>query len=139
MNIIRHLEPIAFSPDFGRQMRLIAGPRQTGKTTIARSFLKKNGFDKLYYNWDNRQIRDVYRKNNHFFAGDMFNVSPGMGGKRWLCMDEIHKYPDWKNILKDFFDSYNEDAFFVVTGSARLDMMRRSGDSLAGRYLNFRL
>ena len=139
MNIIRHLEQIAFSPDFGRQMRLIAGPRQTGKTTIARSFLEKCGCGKLYYNWDNRQIRDAYRKDNHFFAGDMFNVPPGEGGKRWLCMDEIHKYPDWKNILKDFFDSYNEDAFFVVTGSARLDMMRRSGDSLAGRYLNFRL
>ena len=139
MTIVRHIEAIAFSPDFGRQMRFIAGPRQTGKTTIAKSFLQQNGFGSLYYNWDNRRVRDDYRRDNHFFAADMFNVPAGADGKRWIGMDEIHKYPDWKNILKDFFDSYHEDAFFVVTGSARLDMMRRSGDSLAGRYLNFRL
>ena len=54
-------------------------------------------------------------------------------------MDEIHKYPGWKNILKDFFDSYWEEIQFIVTGSARLDMMRKSGDSLTGRYFNFRL
>jgi len=54
-------------------------------------------------------------------------------------MDEIHKYPEWKNVLKDFFDSFGEKNGFIVTGSARLDMMRKSGDSLAGRYFTFRL
>ena len=54
-------------------------------------------------------------------------------------MDEIHKYPGWKNILKDCFDSYEEEVKFIITSSARLDMMRQSGDSLSGRYFNFRL
>lgn len=139
MKIVRHIAEIAFSPDFGRQMRFIAGPRQSGKTTIARQFLASISTEDLYYNWDNRQVRDSYIKNNHFFAADIYNVSPQENGKRWLCMDEIHKYPDWKNILKDFFDGFHEELQFIVTGSARLDMMRKSGDSLAGRYLNFRL
>ncbi|MEA3546629.1 MAG: ATP-binding protein [Thermodesulfobacteriota bacterium] len=139
MKLPRHVAQIAFSSDFGRQMRFVAGPRQTGKTTIAREFLSSLAAEKLYYNWDNRQVRESYLKNNHFFSADIYNVSPDTDGKRWLCMDEIHKYPDWKNILKDFFDGYHEELHFIITGSARLDMMRKSGDSLAGRYLNFRL
>ncbi len=139
MTLKRHLGNIAFSPDFGRQMRFIAGPRQSGKTTMARHFLEKVHCQELYYNWDNRKIRDNYVKNNHFFMSDIYNAPAGQDGKRWICLDEIHKYPAWKNILKDFFDSCSEEINFIITGSARLDMMRKSGDSLTGRYFNFRL
>ncbi len=139
MKISRHIKEIAFSAEFGRQMRFVAGPRQCGKTTIARDFLSEYSGESLYYNWDKRKVRDAYIHDSHFFIRDLYNVPPCENGKRWLCMDEIHKYPEWKNILKDFFDSYHEDVQFIVTGSARLDLMRQSGDSLAGRYLNFRL
>ena len=139
MQISRYIHEIAFSKEFGRQMRFIAGPRQCGKTTIARACIASYSDDSLYYNWDNRKVRDAYIKDSHFFARDMYNVPPAENGKRWICLDEIHKYPGWKNILKDFFDSFHEELQFIVTGSARLDMMRQSGDSLAGRYLNFRL
>ncbi|MCD6224355.1 MAG: ATP-binding protein [Deltaproteobacteria bacterium] len=139
MYIRRHLNKIAFSSGFGRQMRFVTGPRQTGKTTVAKHFIEKLCFNKLYYNWDNRRVRDDYIKDNHFFVSDLYNESPDESGRRWILMDEIHKYPNWKNILKDFFDCYGEDAVFIITGSARLDMMRKSGDSLAGRYFTFRL
>ncbi len=139
MPLKRHIEHIAFSPEFGRQMRFIAGPRQSGKTTMARNFLAKAGCKTLYYNWDNRKTREAYIRDNHFFLSDIYNVPAGKDGKRWICLDEIHKYPDWKNILKDFFDTFQEEINFIVTGSARLDMMRKSGDSLTGRYFNFRL
>ncbi len=139
MQISRYVQEIAFSGEFGRQMRFIAGPRQSGKTTIARDFIASHSDGSLYYNWDSRHVRDAYIRDSHFFSKDLYNVPPDENGKRWLCMDEIHKYPKWKNILKDFFDSYHEEVQFIVTGSARLDMMRQSGDSLAGRYLSFRL
>jgi len=139
MKISRNIEAVAFSREFGRQMRFIAGPRQCGKTTIAKDWIAKHSGSSLYYNWDSRKVRDAYIRDSHFFAGDLYNVPPCENGKRWLCMDEIHKYPEWKNILKDFFDSYHEEVQFIITGSARLDMMRQSGDSLAGRYLNFHL
>ncbi len=54
-------------------------------------------------------------------------------------MDEIHKMPKWKNILKDYFDKYENKCRFIITGSARLDLFRKSGDSLAGRYFLFKL
>ena len=136
--ISRLISSIAFSNEFGRQMRFVTGPRQTGKTTIAKQFLKKCGCETLYYNWDNRKTRDNYLRDNHFFSNDIYNTK-SLSEKRWICMDEIHKYPDWKNVLKDFFDSFCDENGFIVTGSARLDLFRKSGDSLAGRYFLFHL
>ena len=70
MNIKRHLQEIAFSSDFGRQMRFIAGPRQAGKTTMAKLFIQSQAgsADALYYNWDNRKIRDNYLKKQPFLC-----------------------------------------------------------------------
>ncbi|MBT4091177.1 MAG: ATP-binding protein [Deltaproteobacteria bacterium] len=138
MILNRHINRFAFSEEFGRQMRFIVGPRQSGKTTSTEQFLKENNCQKLYYNWDKRSIRTQYIVDNYFYLKDLLNVKP-TGHKRWLCMDEIHKYPKWKDVLKDFFDSHGSENGFIITGSARLDMMRQSGDSLAGRYFTFRL
>lgn len=138
METARFLSEIAFSKDFGRQMRFICGPRQTGKTTLAKAFLSRQKCDLLYYNWDIRTTKDRYIEDNHFFSQDIYNVNSKSNSK-WICMDEIHKYPAWKNVLKDFFDSFGNDHQFIVTGSARLDMFRKSGDSLAGRYFLFHL
>ena len=60
--IKRHVDKICFSPDFGRQMRFVAGPRQVGKTTLAKSFLERQNMPKTYYNWDLRETKDAYRK-----------------------------------------------------------------------------
>jgi predicted AAA+ superfamily ATPase len=48
--IERHLDKICFQEEFGRQMRFISGPRQIGKTTLARSFLHRRNLDQLYFN-----------------------------------------------------------------------------------------
>ena len=134
--IPRLLKNIAFDPKFGRQMRFVAGPRQTGKTTLAKVVLKETGSEALYYNWDQRKTRSLYKTNPYFFVAD---AGPAKGEKKWLCFNEIHKMPKWKNILKDYFDGYEESFQFIVTGSARLDLFRKSGDSLAGRYFLFKL
>lgn len=136
--INRLSEHIAFSDEFGRQMRFIAGPRQSGKTFLAKYFLEKKGYLNLYYNWDSRIIRNTYKKENYFFQKDLYNTEK-KSDYYWICFDEIHKMPKWKNILKDFFDSFHENVKFVVTGSAQLDSYRKAGDSLAGRYLMFHL
>jgi hypothetical protein len=105
---------------------------------LAKKFLHAEHCDLLFYNWDDRKVRDRYKDDNHFFAQDIYQVKSA-GPKRWICMDEIHKYPGWKNVLKDFFDSHETNLRFIVTGSARLDMFRKSGDSLTGRYFLFHL
>lgn len=136
--IERELEPIAFSPEFGRQMRFVVGPRQTGKTTLAKHFLKKVKFSPLYYNWDLREIKTAYQNDADFFMKDVYKYK-GQKKKVWLCFDEIHKMPKWKNILKGVFDSYEDLIHFIVTGSAKLDLLKYTGESLLGRYFAFRL
>lgn len=136
--IDRHLEKIAFSPDIGRQMVFIGGPRQAGKTTLARRVLDENVSASLYYNWDLREIRDAFRSDPSFFESAMRGVRTELRIP-WVCFDEIHKMPKWKNILKGIFDKFEAECRFIVTGSARLEWFRRAGDSLAGRYFLFHL
>ena len=135
--INRYVEEIAFSDIFKRQMRFIVGPRQCGKTTIAKKKLDSLNCGKFYYNWDKKEVRDRYRKEESFLETDL--LQNNKLAKYWVCLDEIHKMPKWKNILKDFFDTYEEKINFIVIGSAKLDLIRRAGDSLAGRYFLFRL
>ncbi|MEA3306765.1 MAG: AAA family ATPase [Elusimicrobiota bacterium] len=136
MPIKRYLSDIAFSNKFSRQMRFITGPRQSGKTIIAKQCLAHNKSN-LYYNWDNKSVRKKFRSGSDFVAEDLLKISKRKN--YWACFDEIHKMPHWKNILKDFFDTHEETVKFIVTGSARLDMFRNAGDSLSGRYFLFKL
>lgn len=133
--IDRALFDIAFSREWGRQMRFITGPRQAGKTTLAKHKLGQEGSEHLYYLWDSRHVRQRYKQNELFFTED----APFRSKENWVCFDEIHKMPKWKNILKTVFDETSEYYRFIVTGSTKFDIRRRVGDSLAGRYFTFRL
>jgi hypothetical protein len=133
--IKRSLHDIAFSKTWGRQIRLITGPRQVGKTTLARQKLQEESSEVLYYLWDLRKVRQRYKNNELFFTADALSAKK----KLWVCFDEIHKMPKWKNILKAAFDEISDKYFFIVTGSAKLDLIRHAGDSLAGRYFTFHL
>lgn len=133
--IDRALYKIAFSEEWGRQMRCITGPRQSGKTTLSQLKLKAENNAELYYLWDLRSVRNRYKQNELFFTQD----NPPGQQKKWVCFDEIHKMPKWKNILKGIYDSTHEHYHFIITGSAKLDISRRAGDSLAGRYFTFHL
>lgn len=133
--ITRALDSIVFSENWGRQMRFICGPRQSGKTTLAKARLRAMQCEALYYLWDRRAVRQRYKEDELFFTADF---PPGQA-LPWVCMDEIHKYPQWKNVLKSIFDSVGDRCRMVVTGSAKLSLIRRAGDSLAGRYFTFHL
>jgi predicted AAA+ superfamily ATPase len=137
--IRRYLTPIFPDPAFGRQMRFIAGPRQVGKTTMVKAFLKEKQCEKLYYNWDVKDIRSRYRKNPEFFMENIYSLKHVDSQNIWICFDEIHKVKNWKNILKEHFDIHEKEFHTIVTGSARLDLFRKAGDSLAGRYFLFHM
>ena len=133
--IERALSSIAFSELWGRQMRFIIGPRQSGKTTLAKDKLRAEKTGNLYYLWDLKEVRRRYKIDQLFFTQD----SPPQTRKQWVCFDEIHKIPQWKNALKAIFDTASENYHFIVTGSAKLDIFRRAGDSLSGRFFTFHL
>jgi len=132
----RSLNQIAFDPSWGRQMRFIAGPRQSGKTTLAKMKLKQEGAQNLYYLWDSRTVRERYKSQELFFTQD---APPKKGKKWWVCFDEIHKIKGWKNILKGIFDETEQHYQFIITGSAKLNIIKKAGDSLSGRYFTFHL
>ena len=104
-------------------MVFVAGPRQVGKTTVG---LSLPGARDGYLNWDIAEHRErILRR----------ELPPG---PLWF-FDEIHKYRTWRNYLKGLFDSRPVGQQILVTGSARLDFYRYSGDSLQGRYHLIRL
>ncbi len=117
-----------------RQMVLLSGPRQVGKTTCARQALPQAH----YFNYDNiTDARTVSSGPNAVAAAlDLANPNQARGG---VIFDELHKFSKWKNFLKGFFDVYGEGIKIAVTGSARLDVYKRGGDSLMGRYFPYRI
>lgn len=119
----RHLEPF-IAQDLARKMVFLAGPRQVGKTTLARRLLGKR--ENAYLNWD------VAAHRTRILAQDL-PVSP-----LWV-FDEIHKYKSWRGYIKGLFDAQGRDQKILVTGSAKLDFYRYGGDSLQGRYHLWRM
>lgn len=123
------MERYLFSPvvqDLKKKMVFIGGPRQSGKTFLAKALLKKFNSEKNYYNWDSSNDRKIILSNQ-------WNT------QNLIVLDEIHKYPKWKTFVKGIYDTQREDHNFLVTGSARLDVYKRGGDSMLGRYHYWRL
>ncbi len=112
--------------DLSRKMVFLAGPRQVGKTTLAQLILKKRGLG-AYYLWDNAEDRRILLKGQ--WPSDA----------KTIVLDELHKYARWKTWIKGEYDKHHDRLSFMVTGSARLDVYRRGGDSLQGRYHHYRL
>ncbi|MFN3453734.1 MAG: ATP-binding protein [Pseudobdellovibrio sp.] len=118
------------------KMAFISGPRQGGKTTLAKSLIKEYD-EAIYKNWDESQFRKVWAKDPNSLK-DQFKIAKDEYS-RLLILDEIHKSKGWKQKIKGIYDDLSEFINIVVTGSARLNIFKKGGDSLMGRYLNFRL
>jgi uncharacterized protein len=115
-----------------RQMALVSGPRQVGKTTTCRALADH------YLNWDNTDDRRIILRGPAAVA-ESISLDTLRAGTMTLALDELHKNRRWKAFLKGFFDVYGERVRTLVTGSSRLDIYRRGGDSLMGRYFPFRM
>ena len=123
---MRYISPFILE-DLKKKMVFIGGPRQVGKTTLAK-WIQNNHFPSgRYFNWDYDEDRT------------------GILQKKWttdnklLIFDELHKHPRWKNWIKGIYDVSADNHSFLITGSARLDVHKKGGDSLAGRYHYWRL
>lgn len=118
----RNLEPYILN-DLPSKIVLLMGPRQCGKTTLAKQLY--SSFD--YLNFDSAEDRLALREKS-------WNRE-----KKLIIFDELHKKKEWKRWLKGVYDTEGIPPEYLVTGSARLDVHRKVGDSLAGRFFPYRL
>ena len=109
--------------DLSRKIVLLMGPRQSGKTTLAKQLSSR--YD--YFNYDADEDRLALKEKSWDRE------------KPLLLFDELHKMPQWKRWLKGIYDTEGIPPNILVTGSARLDIHQNVGDSLAGRYFQYRL
>lgn len=122
--------------DLSEKIVMLGGPRQVGKTTLSLQILSKllsiDYSEDLhehpaYLNWDILSSRALIKK------GELPSL------QKLIILDEIHKFANWRNLVKGFYDQYRKRKSFLITGSARLDFFRKGGDSLLGRSHYFRL
>ncbi|EKD26242.1 MAG: hypothetical protein ACD_79C01302G0023, partial [uncultured bacterium] len=109
--------------DLKEKIVFISGPRQVGKTTLSKQLNLK--YD--YLNYDSGEDRRIILKQEWNRKTDL------------VIFDEIHKMKKWKTWIKGVYDTEGVKPAILVTGSARLDVYRKGGDSLTGRYFSYRL
>jgi predicted AAA+ superfamily ATPase len=117
-----------------KSMVFLAGPRQCGKTTLA-EMIATEFSNHQYFNWDIDADRRMLIRDPVFFQ----NIVRKDASTPLVVLDEIHKYKEWKNYLKGIYDQFHSEFLFLVSGSGRLDLYQKGGDSLAGRYYLFHL
>jgi uncharacterized protein len=130
MEVSRYLQEIIVRDALAhRKIAFISGPRQVGKTSMSTAILDASRQPHAYFTWDDDEFRKIWLKQPKRILDESTLV----------VFDEIHKDRLWKNRLKGLYDLYKNKVQFIVTGSARLDYYRKSGDSLQGRYFPYRL
>ncbi len=112
--------------DLEKKMVFITGPRQVGKTWLAKEIALLYP-QSVYLNYDSIGDRRIIKEEAWLEDTDL------------LILDELHKMKGWKNYLKGIYDTKPSAMMILVTGSARLEAFRQQGDSLAGRFFRHRL
>ncbi|MBI5897489.1 MAG: ATP-binding protein [Desulfobacterales bacterium] len=109
--------------DLKEKIVLLSGPRQVGKTTLARQLTSSHA----YLNYDAAADRRILQSQEWDRDCEL------------AVFDELHKMKGWKAWIKGIFDTEGTTPQLLVTGSARLDTYKKGGDSLAGRFYSYRL
>ncbi|MGH7391735.1 MAG: ATP-binding protein [Candidatus Rokuibacteriota bacterium] len=107
---------------------LIHGPRQSGKTTLARMVGERRGYQ--YYSFDEDVVRAAAERDPTGFVADL---------PRRVILDEVQRVPGLFSALKIAVDRDRVPGRFLLTGSANVLLVPRLADSLAGRMAILRL
>lgn len=114
------------------QMAFLSGPRQVGKTTVG------EGMASHYLSWDDDDVRKTVLQGQRAVV-DRYALAVLSEKDKVVVFDELHKFRRWKQFLKGFYDAYAKGMKIIATGSAKMDVYKKGGDSMMGRYFPYRM
>jgi predicted AAA+ superfamily ATPase len=121
--VIRHIESSLKEYTNLFPVTAILGPRQCGKSTLIREFIK-NRPNMLYMDLESQSEREKLKNPEQFFSHNQ---------DKQFCLDEIQRVPQIFESLRSIIDKDREAGRFIILGSASRDLIRQSSESLAGR------
>ena len=110
-----------------RRVLLLSGPRQCGKTTLARSLCSD---DTEYLTLDDVTLKEAAENDPHGFVKHRANT---------LIIDEVQRVPSLLPAIKKRVDEDNRPGQYLLTGSANIQSLPNVQESLAGRVAKIRL
>jgi predicted AAA+ superfamily ATPase len=109
---------------------IIYGPRQVGKTTLAKKLLKKYDNEDGYFNCEEFLVRDALASEDPLVMKNFF------GGHKVIVLDEAQSIQNIGRALKIFIDAYPE-THIIATGSSSFDLANKINEPLTGRHYEF--
>lgn len=109
---------------------LIFGPRQAGKTTLAKRLLETSSFSSVYLNCELAGVRLGLE------VGRPDRLKDLVGNKKLIVLDEAQTVENIGAILKSFLDTYPEIQI-IATGSSSFDLANKINEPLTGRAFEF--
>ena len=129
MFVQRNIKPYILELLESFKIVTIAGPRQSGKTTLSKEIAKELGFS--YYTMDDETLLKAAKEDPITFAKQL--------AKTPAVIDEIQMAIELVKALKMVVDEENKNGMFLLTGSADLFKMSAINESLAGRMVSVTL
>ena len=126
----RNIEPKIKNLLFKKRAILIFGPRQAGKTTLAKKIISEFGTDGEYFNCEESGVR------KHFIVGDPGALKDLVKDKKIVVFDEAQTIENIGVILKVFIDTY-PNVQIITTGSSSFDLANKINEPLTGRAFEF--
>jgi predicted AAA+ superfamily ATPase len=119
--------------DWNNRLTAITGARGTGKTTLLLQHIKES------YGNHPEEILFVSLDNIYFSTNNLYSLADEFytyGGKE-LYLDEVHKYPNWAQEIKNIYDDFPK-LKVIFTGSSMLQIFKADGD-LSRRVRHYQL
>jgi predicted AAA+ superfamily ATPase len=117
-----------------RFIQVLAGPRQVGKTTLARQLIQQSGLPSHYVSADEPTLQDKIWLNQQW---DIARLKTVGGQPAMLVIDEVQKINGWSETIKRLWDedtAKNIPLYVIILGSSPLLVQKGLTESLAGRF-----
>lgn len=126
-----------------RLMTFLSGPRRVGKSVVLKQLInylithdnvKPSGI--LFFEFSPKQTSEYIREVYQYFRENILQTGP----RTYLFFDEVQVIPGFEIILKEIYDTIDQTKIkMVITGSPSISYKRNMAESLAGRYIPYRL